>query len=72
MKTALIPTKILNDDKISYLAKGVYCYLFSRSKKNIAVHPINISDQKKFDRAIKELIRNFYIEIRNNSIFFMK
>jgi hypothetical protein len=69
MKTALIPTRVLNDSKISYLAKGVYCYLFSRSKKNTASYPVNITDQIKFDKALKELIRNFYIEFLAHSNF---
>ena len=71
MKTVNIPTTILIDEAISYEAKGVYAYIYSRNKFNGTAN-IKLVDNLKFKKAIKELIKNKYIEIKYNNVFFIK
>ncbi len=72
MKTAQIPTTILIDPEVSYEAKGVYCYLYSRQALNFSAKLMTLKEEKKWDRCIRELIRNDYIEIKKNNVFFKK
>lgn len=72
MKTVQLPTTVLIDNDISFEAKGVYCYLYSRY--NFIGHAILQSNKnrKKLDKSLKELIKNEYISIKNNNVFFLK
>ena len=72
MKTVNLPTTVLIDQDISYEAKGVYCYLYSRNKLNGSIMPKSISEQLKYDKGIKELVKNDYIQIKANNVFFKK
>ena len=72
MKTVNIPTTVLIDQDISYEAKGVYCYLYSRQANNFPINPLPRKEQNKWERCIRELIRNDYIEISKNNVFFKK
>lgn len=72
MKTVNLPTTVLIDPDISYEAKGVYCYLYSRYKFNQYQIMKTIFDKYKYDKAIKELVKNNYIEIKGNNVFFLK
>ena len=72
MKTVNLPTTVLIDPEISYEAKGIYCYLYSRNKLNGSISLKYISEQLKYDKGIKELVKNDYIEIKGNNVFFKK
>lgn len=72
MKTVNIPTTVLIDQDISYEAKGIYCYLYSRNKFNGCIITKTIFDKYKYDKGIKELVKNNYIEIKGNNVFFLK
>jgi exonuclease I len=71
MKTVNLPTTVLIDQDISYEAKGVYCYLYSRQANNF---PIDLTKkgEKKWEKSIRELIKNGYIEIEKDNVFFRK
>jgi hypothetical protein len=72
MKTVNLPTTVLIDPEISYEAKGVYCYLYSRQSLDFPVNPTTIKDEKKWQKCIRELIRNGYIKINKNNVLFLK
>lgn len=72
MKTVNLPTTVLIDQDISYEAKGVYCYLYSRQANNFPINAMTPKEQKKWDRCIRELIRNDYIDMNKNNVFFIK
>ena len=65
MKTVNLPTTVLIDPDISYSAKGIYCYLYSRYK-------FNQCDKYKYNKAIKELVKNGYLKIKGDNVFFCK
>jgi G:T-mismatch repair DNA endonuclease (very short patch repair protein) len=71
MKPVTIPTIILSDLEISYEAKGVYWYLYAYNTEQMP----SLSCQKhikKLNRCIKELIKNKYIKIEKNTVFFIR
>jgi len=72
MKTVNLPTTVLIDPEISYEAKGIYCYLYSRYKFNQCQIIKTIFNKYKYDKAIKQLIKNSYIQIQGNNVFFLK
>jgi hypothetical protein len=72
MKTVELLTTVLIDQDISYEAKGVYCYLYSRHELHGSNMPNTIINQKEFKKGIKELIKYKYIKIKYNNIFFLK
>ena len=72
MKTVELPTTILIDQDISYDAKGVYCYLYSRHELHGPSFPKSINEQKKYYKCIRQLVKNKYIRIENNNVFFLK
>jgi folate-dependent tRNA-U54 methylase TrmFO/GidA len=72
MKTVNLPTTVLIDPDISYEAKGIYCYLYSRYKFNESQIIQTIFDKYKYHKAIKELIKHDYIEFKGNNVFFLK
>ena len=63
MKICPIPTTILYDDTISLGAKGLYCLLFAKN---------TLPDDIKTKKALKELIKNGYVSITDNNIYFKK
>ncbi len=69
MKTVNLPTTVLIDPDISYEAKGVYCYLYSRQANNFPINPLTKKGEKKWERCVRELIKNGYIEIQNDNVF---
>ena len=72
MKTVNLPTTVLIDADISYEAKGVYCYLYSRQALNFPKNLMTQKEEKKWEKCIRELIKNDYIEIKGNNVFFKK
>lgn len=63
MKICPIPTTILFDDTISLYAKGLYCILFAKN---------TLPDDSKTKKALKELIKNGYVSITDNNVYFKK
>jgi hypothetical protein len=72
MKTVELPTTVLIDQDISFEAKGIYCYLYSRHELHGNKMPNTLVQLKEYQRGIKELIKNEYIKIKYNNIFFLK
>tara|TARA_R100000084_G_C4554728_1_gene101717 strand:+ start:171 stop:389 length:219 start_codon:yes stop_codon:yes gene_type:complete len=72
MKTVNLPTTVLIDPDISYSAKGIYCYLYSRYKFNQCQNMKTIFDKYKYNKAIKELVKNGYLKIKGDNVFFCK
>lgn len=72
MKTVNLPTTVLIDPEISYEAKGVYCYLYSRQALNYPTNAMTQREEKKWQKCIRELIRNGYIKINKNNVLFLK
>ena len=72
MKIVQLPTTVLIDNDISFEAKGVYCYLYSRYHFNGYAIVQSNTNQKKLQKSIKELIKHKYISIKNNNVFFLK
>lgn len=72
MKAIEIPTTVLEDTKISYESKGVYCCLYARSRNYEPILPKNDYKKEKWEKCIRELVKNDYIGINENNIFFKK
>lgn len=70
--TITIPTTILFDEEISYVAKGLYCYIFARNKNVSPVVPKNVNQEKNLNKAFIELITKGYIRLKNKNVYFLK
>jgi hypothetical protein len=70
--TITIPTKILFDEEISYIAKGLYCYIFARNKNSTGTIPKNVNQEKNLNKAFTELMRAGYVQVKDKNVYFLK